>query len=235
MAISKRKVDWGPFSVQNDAPTTNSATPNFIGMNEIVIVSCKRPEDDIRDPQDFLVHKNFITAYSPYFNAAFSGASIEGQTQRVELEGVDPEVFAIFINWIYTQQVQDGENEGLMDINKLTTLWLLGQYLVVPKLQADVMKALQTGKFTGFFEYPGKIYENSPKESPLRQFLLNRWVKSWSRGSKPKALYADFPKGFYIEVLEAIRPQEQNPFISAPIIDQQSNGRRTFSADWRRY
>jgi hypothetical protein len=73
-------------------------------MSEVVTVTCKLPEDDIRDPQDFIVHKNFITTYSLYFNAAFNTPFLESQ-QKIELDGVDPETFAAFVNWIYTQRV----------------------------------------------------------------------------------------------------------------------------------
>jgi hypothetical protein len=63
----------------------------------------------------FVVHQEFVCHYSPYFDAAFNGKFAEGQTQTLELEGIRPYVFEVFINWIYTQTICSPRG-GTLDI-----------------------------------------------------------------------------------------------------------------------
>lgn len=89
----------------------------------------------------FYVHKNFITHYSPYFNAAFNGNFAEGQSQKLDLEDTEPHVFGTFVNWLYSQDIENAEGE-VPDDSTLVNLWLLADKCLVPRLQNQVMRAL---------------------------------------------------------------------------------------------
>ena len=91
--------------------------------------------------ESFYVHKNFITHYSPYFNAAFNGSFAEGQTQKMSLEDTEPHVFGTFVNWLYSQEIENVDGEVPED-STLINLWLLADKCLVPKLQNQVIRAL---------------------------------------------------------------------------------------------
>ena len=93
------------------------------------------------EAESFYVHKNFITHYSPYFNAAFNGSFAEGQSQKMDLEDTEPHVFGTFVNWLYSQDIENAEGE-VPDDATLVNLWLLADKCLVPKLQNQVMRAL---------------------------------------------------------------------------------------------
>jgi len=87
------------------------------------------------------VHKNFITHYSPYFDAAFNGNFAEGQSQKLDLEDTEPHVFGTFVNWLYSQNIENAEGE-IPDDSTLVNLWLLADKCLVPKLQNQVIRNL---------------------------------------------------------------------------------------------
>lgn len=91
--------------------------------------------------ESFYVHKNFITHYSPYFDAAFNGNFAEGQSQKLDLEDTEPHVFGTFVNWLYSQDIETAEGE-VPEVSTLVNLWLLADKCLVPKLQNQVMHAL---------------------------------------------------------------------------------------------
>ncbi len=63
--------------------------------------------DAMREAEDFIVHKDFICHYSPFFAAAFNGSFIEGQTQTMTFNDVHSVPFGVLVNWIYTQTITD--------------------------------------------------------------------------------------------------------------------------------
>ena len=58
-------------------------------------------------PHTFHVHTPFLTSNSAYFAAALSQASgfLEASTNTVTLVGVDPRIFAFFVQWLYTKSL----------------------------------------------------------------------------------------------------------------------------------
>jgi hypothetical protein len=51
--------------------------------------------------QTFLVHKEIICYYSPFFDATFNGKFQEGKTQCMALDDTDPDLFAALVEWLY--------------------------------------------------------------------------------------------------------------------------------------
>jgi hypothetical protein len=84
----------------------------------------------------FIIHKEFICYYSPFFSAAF-----KGNTQKMELNDVDPQVFGILANWLYSQEGADAEKKT-PDLVACAKLWILGDRFLMRKLQNDTMKKI---------------------------------------------------------------------------------------------
>jgi len=50
--------------------------------------------------QKFVIHKELICFHSPFFNAAFNGKFIEGETQEMRMDDVDEETFGQLVHWL---------------------------------------------------------------------------------------------------------------------------------------
>ena len=152
--------------------------------------------------ESFSIHKNFICHYSPYFNAAFNGSFIEGETQSLDMEA-NPRVFSVFVNWIYSQKLEEEDIEDL-DSDAQFQLWILADRLLVPKLQNATMRLLLLNKRRpslkrGTLQY---VYENTTKGSPLRTRLVEHYT---SRGSftKPRD-YENWPSEMLADMVRVL-------------------------------
>ena len=54
------------------------------------------------DQQDFLVHESLLKSRAEYFSRAMNGNWLETDTRVIELPEDEPEVFALYLNHIYT-------------------------------------------------------------------------------------------------------------------------------------
>ncbi|RDL36028.1 uncharacterized protein BP5553_06640 [Venustampulla echinocandica] len=169
--------------------------PGFSGPQSIVTIHVSRN----KRKQTFLVHKQFICFYSSYFNAAFNGEFQEGQTQTLELENVFPSLFAIFVNWIYTQKIVADDNYA-PTLFSLIQLWILADRLLVPKLQNKILGQLEIRRadnvpFSG--ETLASFYNHTVTGSPLRRYLA-AWC---SNGIECKIKLADgYPQELLIDI-----------------------------------
>lgn len=48
-----------------------------------------------------MVQKTVICYYSPFFAAAFNSSFVEGNTESMDLDDVEPDVFALLVSWLY--------------------------------------------------------------------------------------------------------------------------------------
>jgi len=53
----------------------------------------------------------------------FNGNFVEGVTQSMDLEDTSAEAFGIFVNWLYTQGIENSK-KGLPSCEALIDLWL---------------------------------------------------------------------------------------------------------------
>ena len=93
---------------------------------------------------NYVVHKQLITFYSPFFDRAFNGNFIEGETQTMTLEDVDGNIFGLFVNWLYTQKVcHAGFEPDKLEAIEMAILWTLAGRFMIPKLQNQIMPDLE--------------------------------------------------------------------------------------------
>lgn len=155
--------------------------------------------------QTFIVHKDFICHYSPFFHAAFNGRFVEGQTQIMELEDVEPAAFHLFVSWLYSQRLMD-EQEESPSATTLIRLWLLADRFLIPRLQNEVLAAVdklrcsQTQRPGGPYH---SVYNNTLPGSPLRRYLVQVWGSG--TGAKLEHL-ADFPPEMLFDMVNHMKP-----------------------------
>jgi len=133
----------------------------------------------------FVVHKTFATFYSSYFDRAFNGSFIEGQTQSITVK-TTPKIFSILAGWLYRQSLQNtaGENPNHKQLIKL---WILADELLMPNLQNDAIalfhkisasqsiipkseRTLGTGLFK--IEFLNSVWKKTTPGSPLRKIIV---------------------------------------------------------------
>ncbi|KAF8852839.1 hypothetical protein BDZ45DRAFT_749134 [Acephala macrosclerotiorum] len=94
------------------------------------------------DPQEitFPLYRSILCHQFPFFNPAFNGLFIEGQSQSMTLEDISAEKFGLFVHWMHYQVIasQNGVECGhtcLIPVETLIKLWVLGERFLVLQLQ----------------------------------------------------------------------------------------------------
>jgi len=95
----------------------------------VIIMSPSTPPtatEPSQKPKDhkFTIHRDLICYYSRFFSTAFNGSFEEGRTQTMKLDDVDPQLFAILVNWVYIQEVINDKKEK-PDLVSCAKLWVL--------------------------------------------------------------------------------------------------------------
>jgi hypothetical protein len=104
---------------------------------------------------------------------------VEGQTQELELEDIQPQAFNIFVNWLYTQEIKDVHGK-IPTKNKLCELWILADRFLIPKLQNQAMLYLgrPTTQKSISTSCAQRVYSSTAKGSPLRNFVADLLANS---------------------------------------------------------
>jgi hypothetical protein len=152
--------------------------------------------------------------------AAFIGNFEEGQTQTYRFDDVLPQLFRLFVQWLYSRTfkvdaIQDlDEHDDDDEVRyyqaheyrqiELVQLWVLAERLIIPRLQNQVMgellKSLNYVYATSWFCC---AYAGTPKGSPLRQLAVDTClydVKSYEFGS----LTHHFPRELLLELAGSV-------------------------------
>jgi hypothetical protein len=80
----------------------------------------------------FAVHENILAARSKEFKNILANAAIEHGQKTIHLSDVDPEVFALYVQLLYTGHIPS-KSKNALDVNEYTPLCKL--YLIAYKLQ----------------------------------------------------------------------------------------------------
>jgi BTB/POZ domain len=100
-----------------------------------ITVTSKRQQIDQPDglseaaqERKFLIHKDFICYYSGFFAAAFNRSLMEGQSQTMTLDDIDPKTFGLLVDWLYIQRVE----AEVIDLPILARLWIMDDRFLMP-------------------------------------------------------------------------------------------------------
>lgn len=180
----------------------------------------------------FGMHEELACFHSPYFRAAFQGNFLEANTRELVLEKTDPEVFGLFVQWVYTLQIeetfctdqsvalQERHRRDLPRRDQLIELWFLAEYLQVPKLQNHAIELIREKIFRAnstAIKGLEKVYEQTTCGSPIRRIFVD--YLCWSN-ILPEYLSGKrehFPPGMIFEWLIAERRRGMEPTKPYPI------------------
>ncbi|KAI9876477.1 MAG: hypothetical protein M1830_006433 [Pleopsidium flavum] len=137
------------------------------------------------EKRNFGIHKDLLKHHSTYFDAALTGTFKESQEGLVLLPEDSPDVFELFVNWLYTQAFFWGkeDTEDLMTWRNLVQLYVFADLRGVSTLKNLVIDAISGGylqkityrPYDLMHEVPW-IYQNTVKTSPLRRLLVDWFV-----------------------------------------------------------
>ncbi|KAN0103411.1 hypothetical protein V8E51_011724 [Hyaloscypha variabilis] len=219
------------FSIIFGQSETTSAsqliTPSNASRSELQVNMWKAPEfsnpDDIvtfvigphESAEEFVVHKEHVCYYSPVMKTTFNSLFKEGQTKCYCLEDTEPNVFRLFVQWLYAQdyKVISGADtlEGVADSEHATEkerrlneqdanmvgLWILGDKLMIPALQNAAMKTLKKLlPFRNSTAWIPAVYEGTIPGCQLRAFAVD-----YARAQLPAGWVAEHPEHFPQEAL----------------------------------
>ncbi|KAF2717852.1 hypothetical protein K431DRAFT_206210, partial [Polychaeton citri CBS 116435] len=140
----------------------------------------------------FLVHKELLTAASPFFAAALNGTFAEGLDQTVRLPEEKPDIFEWFLQWLYTGSLTmpadgivseaqiDGDlrnSHGSPKYFLLLDLYALSDRLLTTPLSNHIVSTLaRLSESTNSVPTPSDtwiLYDNIRDSSPLRALVLD--------------------------------------------------------------
>ncbi|RMZ70588.1 BTB POZ domain containing [Pyrenophora seminiperda CCB06] len=151
------------------------------------------------DQKDFIVHESFLTSRSDFFRRAMNGNWDEAKTRIINLPDDKPDIFAYYINFVYTNQMSTATKEDdeikklehlqFRDDMKNQCIVLCSVYVLAEKLQDaktknGAMKVLwalyNTEGKEGFAKVPHfstvkLVYDGTPPKSLARHFLVYVW------------------------------------------------------------
>ncbi|KAI8934365.1 hypothetical protein NX059_009100 [Plenodomus lindquistii] len=170
--------------------------------SEVHASKSKKPRISARNPvfatiivgtvkAEFTVHEELLTYHSPFFRAALNGKFKEAEEKKVVLEDVITNVFEFFVHWLYHGRLPSvDDNESLFKMWSTNTtsnlLWIFvfcDRY-DVPKLKTEAMNTLLArsqdpacGNCFHSRTAVGYAYDNLPKTSGLRRFLVDLFCR----------------------------------------------------------
>lgn len=193
--------------------------------NTIVVIVGQR-----ENSRSFFIHCNLICTFSPFFNAACSGFWKESQESVVKLPEDYPEIFELYVKWLYTGELvklsTNAEEEDYPEHTTLTVLacaWFLGDKLLDSTFKNAAIDAI-IERVRETNHYPcalaSFIYENTTEESPLRRLLVDFYAyayeRSWFVGNDRGPDMDDAPREFFRDVLVKIIMLKEGPAVEEP-------------------
>lgn len=151
----------------------------------------------------FVVHTEVICEKSRFFKAACSDRWIEGQTKTVDLPEENPQVFQLYVSWLYKAKISLPGTEAGYNQNALMLLYVLGDVLDDYQLR----NAAMVGMIDNIRNMSGcagpqviqRFYGLTPVGSPLRRFLV-RWTLSRSHSHMLRPVIGSFPEEFLQDI-----------------------------------
>jgi hypothetical protein len=140
----------------------------------------------------FGVHETLIINRSLFFKKAISGSWREAEDREVALPDDEPEVFALYIHYLYTGTLAakpdpiPPQYRGGLEYLRLTKLYVLAEKLQditqlknsIIKNILDISKAIREDRG---HHCPGQpcisvVYNGTPEGSPARRLLVDFWT-----------------------------------------------------------
>lgn len=167
----------------------------------------------------YSLHKAFLCHYSEYFRKALNGPWKEAEDGVVPLKDIEPGVFNVFVNWMYTQKLP-GNCEEWCQVGELGEAWdfaseialILKAYNFGDRFLATAFKRAANVAIVGilhgcapFYEVVIFAFKNLPAHSPILQLLVDAQCRHWSEcldDTEEVELQKQLPYDFLLRVMK---------------------------------
>lgn len=158
-----------------------------------------------------------MTHYSEYFSKALNGAWKEAKDKIIRLTDIEPAIFGLFIEWLYTQNLP---NLITLDANKIdlsSRLWKIKLYVFADRfavsrlrtaLNLEIVK-LTMPLHTSIWDYASIVYAfaNLPSTDPLLDFFVDLHYAYWDDTgdeSQDKDRFDELPREFLLRFFKRV-------------------------------
>ncbi|KAH8625825.1 hypothetical protein IG631_19704 [Alternaria alternata] len=163
------------------------------------------------------VQKAFLTHYSEYFSKALNGAWKEAKDKIIRLTDIEPAIFGLFIEWLYTQNLPNLITLNANKIDLSSRLWKIKLYVFADRfavsrlrtaLNLEIVK-LTMPLHTSIWDYASIVYAfaNLPSTDPLLDFFVDLYYAYWDDTgdeSQDKDRFEELPREFLLRFFKRV-------------------------------
>jgi hypothetical protein len=158
----------------------------------------------------FVAHEDILCKGSPFFASACKKEWEQGREHFIPLEGDEPSVVDLYLQWIYTGRIfsrpsDEGGSDGEEELSILVEGFIFGEKVQNGDFKDAIVDAIvscfpvPTTKKAKLRPPPGlcvdKAYGGTPEASPLRKLLVAMYVtrgrSRWLHGTTNMDFLAD--------------------------------------------
>ena len=169
------------------------------------------------DSETFSVHKNRLIRESK-FVATRLGQNWSGlSSSTVDLQNFSSDIVGIFVEWLYSKKVATSDQKYARWV-ALFRAFVLGDYLVSPSFQNDVISAMgelknETKDWPQDDWYIDEAYRNTPKGSVLRKVVVDWHVYEGKLAcivdDTNENLFSDYRLEFFNDLLLEVKQSKR--------------------------
>ncbi|KAL5388999.1 hypothetical protein DPSP01_002702 [Paraphaeosphaeria sporulosa] len=171
------------------------------------------------------VYAELITYYSGYFKGTLNGQWKEAEDRAIELPDIEPRVFDIFIDWLYTQNLPrksedwitptpenkvGSHGHGQLAERLMMKSYVFADRFLVPQYRVALYKYYanfcNVGGNPPYYDAIIYAFDNLPANSAILTLLVRTHCAYWNEGSDTAdngelELRQDLPQDFFFRVM----------------------------------
>jgi hypothetical protein len=194
-----------------------------VALGEVVTISIGRKK------RLYQVHMDLICHHSEYFRTAYNGRWRESE-EGVVLTDIEPEMFNIFLHWLYTQKYPDSCSELIRIADKCMSgngpeyreenllvmkSCVFGDRFGAPRFKQDAHNLfVDLYQVAPFYANVNYAFENLSENDELLRFLVDTHCLYWFPeldDEEEKTLQKQLPNSFLLQVMYRTYEIRKNP------------------------
>jgi hypothetical protein len=170
---------------------------------------------------NFTVHRDLLNFYSSYFQSALGGSCKESEENLIILPEDDPDVFELFVHWLYAQRFRQTDVTGLKTSRNMARLYVFADMrgvlglkdIVITGFVQHLKKGTLPVKHSLLREIP-YIYANTAEKSLLRKLVVDYIAYDTAQEIKLGGFKEYLTAEFLLEV--TLKMKESPKLLHAP-------------------
>lgn len=151
---------------------SNSNLPNsHLGMEAVKLIVGMNPRQKV-----FVLHKQLLSTRAPVFGKMIDGRFLEGTTGEATLPKDDPDIFGVFVGWLYGKRITESalRTNTYIELAKFSEKYCLVS-LVDGAIEGLVKTLIARDLFLEMLHI-GYSYQNTGQNSKLRPWAARSYA-----------------------------------------------------------